>query len=146
LQQRSDQNLTEARGNRNRCLNHHHPRGSANKNFFAPLRAASTEEESSSTEESTQEETPAIRTVGRPPIVITATTKLLQLQKAVKGLVESNYEFRSTRNGRKVIMKTLTDFAAVKSYLETRHLPFNTPAQDISERLMVLGFVIISVK
>jgi hypothetical protein len=60
----------------------------------------------------------------------------------------------------------LADFAAVKSHLEAnklpyftfypkylkpfkaviRHLPMNTPAEDISEGLMELGFDIISVK
>jgi hypothetical protein len=60
----------------------------------------------------------------------------------------------------------LADFAAVKSHLETnnlpylsvypkylkqfkaviRHLPMNTPTEDISEGLMELGFEIISVK
>jgi hypothetical protein len=72
----------------------------------------------------------------------------------------------TTGNGTGVITKTFADFAAVKSHPETnnipyftfypkslkpikaviRHLPVNTPAVDISERLMVLGFDIISAK
>jgi hypothetical protein len=66
----------------------------------------------------------------------------------------------------RVITKTLADFAAVKSHLETNNLPYftfypkylkpvkavirhllmSTPAKDISEGLMELGFDIISVK
>jgi hypothetical protein len=106
------------------------------------------------------------RTGRPPPIVITATTNLLQLQKAVKRVVKDNFEFRSTRIGTKVITKTLADFAAVKSHLESqslsfftffpksqkpikaviRHLPINCTAQDISEGLTDLGFDILSVK
>jgi hypothetical protein len=90
----------------------------------------------------------------------------MQLQKVIKSVVKENFEFRNTRIGTRVITKTLADFAAVKSHLETsnlpyftfypkylkhiktviRHLPMNTPAEDISEGLMELGFDIISVK
>jgi hypothetical protein len=90
----------------------------------------------------------------------------MQLQKIIKSVVKENFEFRNTRNGTRVITKTLADFAAVKSHLDTnnlpyftsyrkylkpfkaviRHLPMNTPAEDISEGLMELGFDIINVK
>jgi hypothetical protein len=138
----------------------------ARRNFFAPLRTTSMDTEASGTEESPQEEETPGKT-GRPsPIVITATVNLLQLQKLIKTVVKENFVFRNTRNGTRVISKTLWDFSAVKSYLEThnlhyftvypktlkpikaviRHLPLNTPAQDISDGLMNLGFDIISVK
>jgi hypothetical protein len=81
-------------------------------------------------------------------------------------VVKEYFEFRNTGNGTRVITKTLADFAAVKSHLETnnlpyftfypkylkpfkaviRHLPMNTPDEDISEGLMELDFDIISVK
>jgi hypothetical protein len=71
-------------------------------------------------------------------------------------VVKENFEFRNTRKGTRVIARTLPNFAAVKSHLETnnlayftfypkylkpmkaviRHLPVNTPAEDISEGLM----------
>jgi hypothetical protein len=122
--------------------------------------------ETSNAEESQQEEASGSRTGRSPPIVITATTNLLPLQKAVKRVVKDNFEFRSTRIGTRVITKTLADFAAVKSHLESqgisyvtffpksqknikaviRHLPINCPAQDISEGLTDLGFDILSVK
>jgi hypothetical protein len=122
--------------------------------------------DSSSAEAIPQEEAVPGKT-GRPlPIVITAATNLMQLQKVIKSVVKENFEFRNTRNGTRVITKTLADFAAVKSHLEAnkrpyftfypkylkpfkaviRHLPMNTTAEDISEGLMKLGFDIISVK
>jgi hypothetical protein len=116
--------------------------------------------EASDMEESPQEEaTPG--KIGRPPpIVIIATVNLLQLQKLIKSVVKENFEFQNTGNGTRIITKTLGDFPAVKSYLEThnlhyftfypkslkpikaviRHIPLNTPSQDISDGLMDLGF------
>jgi hypothetical protein len=142
------------------------PKTVPTRNFFAPLRTASVDTEASNTEEGPQEEATPGKTGRPPPIVIIATVNLLQLQKHIKSVVKENFEFRNTRNGSRIITKTLGDFAAVKSYLEThnlhyftfypkslkpikaliRHLPLNTPAQDISDRLMDLGFDIISVK
>jgi hypothetical protein len=136
------------------------------RNFFAPLRTASMDNEASDTEESPQEEATPGKTGRPPPIVITATVNLLQLQKHIKSVVKDNFEIRNSRNGTRVITKTLGDCAEVKSYLETNNLhyfsfypkpikptkavihniPLNTPAQDISDRLMDLGFDIISVK
>jgi hypothetical protein len=101
-----------------------------------------------------------------PPVVITAAANLMQLQQEIESVVKGNFEFRNTRNGTRVITKTLADFAAVKSHLETyhlpyftfypkyqkpiktriRHLPVNIPAEAISDGLMGLGCDIISVK
>jgi hypothetical protein len=122
--------------------------------------------EASDTEESPQEEATPGKTDRPPPIVITATVNLLQLQKLIKSVVKENFEFRNTRNGSSIITKTLTDFAAVKSHLETHNLPYftfylkflktikviichltmNTPAQDTSDGVMDLDFRIISLK
>jgi hypothetical protein len=84
------------------------------------------ETETSSAEESQQEEASGSRTGRPPPIVITAATNLLQLQKAVKRVVKDYFEFRSTRIGTRVITKTLADFAAVKSHLESQSLSYFT--------------------
>jgi hypothetical protein len=98
-----------------------------------------------------QEETTTDKTGRPPPIVIIASPNLLQLQTFIKGIVKETFELRNTRNGTRVLTRYLADFAAVKSYLETqnlpyftyypkslkpikvviRHLPTNTPAQDI---------------
>jgi hypothetical protein len=81
-------------------------------------------------------------------------------------MLKDNVEFRSTRNGTRIITKTMVDVSAFKSYLEKNnlayftfdpkslkpikavihHLPLNTPAEDISDRMVSLGFDIISVK
>jgi hypothetical protein len=104
---------------------------------------------------------------GRPPhIILTSTINLMQLQKQLKGLVKGSFEFRSTRNGTRVVTKEMADFSAIKEYFNSqnlnyftlfpkslkpmkaviRHLPGNTPAEEIYEGLEELGFDIISVR
>jgi hypothetical protein len=81
-------------------------------------------------------------------------------------VVEYKFEFRTTRNETRVITKSLADFQAIKSYFDNqrlsyitffpksekpikaviRHLPLNTPAQDLSDGLVNLGFDDVSVK
>jgi hypothetical protein len=78
----------------------------------------------------------------------------------------ANFEFRSTRNGTRVVTKDLVDYQAVKSHFEKnslsyftffpkseklikaviRHFPVNTAAEDIAEGLVDIGFDVISVK
>jgi hypothetical protein len=103
----------------------------------------------------------------RPPsVVLTSATNLVQLQKQLKGVAKDNFEFRSTRNRTRAITKSMADFSAVRSYIENnnlayftfypksikaikaviRHLPLSTPAEDISDGLVRLGFDVISVK
>jgi hypothetical protein len=101
-----------------------------------------------------------------PPIVLTSAVNLIQLQKQLKGVVSGNFEFRSTRNGTRVITRGMADFQSVKSHFDSqklsyftffaksekpikaviRHLPQNTRAADISDGLVSLGFDVISVK
>jgi hypothetical protein len=81
-------------------------------------------------------------------------------------VLKDNFEFRSTRNGTRIITKTMADFSAFKSYLEKnnlayfnfypktlkpikaviRYLPLITPAEDISDGLVSLCFDVIRVK
>jgi hypothetical protein len=88
------------------------------------------------------------------------------LQKQLKNVVKADLEFRNTRNGIRVITKGMADFEAVKSYISNnnlsyfsffpksqkpikaimRHLPPDTPAEDICEGLVNLGFDVLSVK
>jgi hypothetical protein len=122
--------------------------------------------DTSGTEAMSHEEAVPGKTGRPPPIVLTSTTKLIQLQKQLKGMVKDNFEFRSTRNGARIIAKTMADFSAVKSYLKNnnlayftfypkslksikavvRHLPLSIPAENISDGLVSLGFDVISVK
>jgi hypothetical protein len=79
-------------------------------------------------------------------------------------VVSENVEFRSTRNGRKVITRSMADFQTVKSHFDRqnlsyysfpisekpikaviRHLPHNTPAEDMSDGLVSLGFDVVSI-
>jgi hypothetical protein len=50
-----------------------------------------------------------------PPIIITAATNLLQLQKKQRVFVKGSVEFRNTRNGTRVVTKELSDFSVIKA-------------------------------
>jgi hypothetical protein len=87
------------------------------KNFFAPLRT--TEIETSQSEavgDSTinqQGLAPTNKTGRPPPIVLTSQVNLFQLQKRLKGVTNSDFELRSTKNGTRVVNKEMADFSAM---------------------------------
>jgi hypothetical protein len=132
------------------------PRVVATRNFFAPLRTTGMENDTSNTP---QEEAPSVKKGRPPPIVLTSAVNLIQLQKQLKSVVSWNFEFRNTRNGTRVITRGMADFQAIKTYFDNqnlsyfsffpksekpikaviRHLPHNTPAEDISDGLISLG-------
>jgi predicted Zn-ribbon and HTH transcriptional regulator len=142
------------------------------KNFFAPLRTAEMEVEHAPVENTSDDpenepQQPAANKAGRPPpIVLTTATILMQLQKRIKDIVTGKFEFRNTRSGTRIVTKVMVDFITIRKHLENnnlfyftflpksekpikvvvRHLPPNTPAQDISDGLVDLGFDIINVK
>jgi hypothetical protein len=144
----------------------------ATKNFFSPLTTAEMEIEHAPVEGTSDDpnkepqQTSASKAGRPPPIVLTSTTNLMTLQKHIKDIVTGNFEFRNTRSGTRIVTKEMADFSAIRKYLEKnnlsyctflpksekpievviRHLPSNTPAQDISDGLVDLGFDIISVK
>jgi hypothetical protein len=82
-----------------------------------------------------------------------------------EGILKGNFEFRNSRNGTRVVTKEI-DFSTICSHFENnilpyftfyhkshkpiraviRYLPFITPAEDISDGLVNLGFDVISVK
>jgi hypothetical protein len=122
--------------------------------------------DSTNTESSPHEATAPAKT-GQPlPRVLTSAINLIQLQKRLKGVVSENFKFRSTRNGTRVITRSMADFQSVKSHFYSQnlsyysffpksekpikavicHLPHNTPAEDISDGLVSLGFNIVSVR
>jgi hypothetical protein len=114
-----------------------------------------------SAEATPQEEAVPGKKGRQPLIVIRAATNPMQLQKVIKRVVKAKFEFRNTRNGTRVISKTLAEISAAKFYLETflilpstyvepikaviSHLTLNTPA-DNSDGMLDLGFDFISVK
>jgi hypothetical protein len=117
----------------------------------------------SGTEATSNEEAVPGKTGSVPPIILTSTTILIQLQKHLKSAVKENFEFRSTRNGTRAITRGVADFKShfgannLSQYLfypksekpmkaVIRHLPHNTPAEGISDGLVSLGFDVISVK
>jgi hypothetical protein len=137
----------------------------ATRNFFAPLRASYMDTDPANTED-TPREAAALAETGRPPpIVLTSAVSLILLQKQLKSVVSENFEFRRTRNGTRVITRSMADFQSVKSHFDSQnlscypfpksekpikavihHLPHNTPAEDISEGLLSLGSDVITVK
>jgi hypothetical protein len=136
----------------------------ATRNFFIPLRATTTDTDSG-TEATTLEEAVPGKAGRPPPIILTSITNQIQLQRQLKNVAIGDFEFRNTENGTRVITKSMTDFEAVKSHFSThnlsyysfpkpqkpikavlRHLPSNTPAEDISDGLVTLGFDVVSVR
>jgi hypothetical protein len=136
------------------------------RNFYAPLRNSMEVEErqgNSATDAGDQATSPAGRP---PPIILTAATNLLQLQKKPRVFAKGSFELRNTRNGTRVVAKDMSDFSAIKAFFQKenlssytfhpkslkpikaviRHLPSLTPAEEIYEALEELGFDIISVK
>jgi hypothetical protein len=124
------------------------------------------ETDSSGAEATTLEEAVHGKAGRPPPIILISTTNQIQLQRQLKNVAKGDFEFPNTKNGSRVITKSMTDFEAVKSYFSNhnlaycsifpksqkpikavlRHLPSNTPAEDISEGLATLGFDVIRVK
>jgi hypothetical protein len=118
--------------------------------------------------ETTPLEAAAPAKTGRPPFkrVVTSAVKLILLQNEPKSVVRGKFEFRITRNGKIVITRSMADFQSFKSHIEIqnlsyhsffpkfekpikeaiRHLPHNTPAEDISDGLVSLGLDDVSIK
>jgi hypothetical protein len=139
------------------------------RNFFAPLRSAEMEtgEEAADDASENQEQQATPSVIGRPPpIVLTSEVNLIALQRQLKPLSKGNFEFRTTRNGTKVVTKEMADYSAIRAHFESRnlphytfypkslkpikavirHLPSSTPAEDISDGLTELGYDVISVR
>jgi hypothetical protein len=74
------------------------PKEITTRNFFAPLRATM-DTDSSGMEAKTEEEAVPEKTCRPPPIILTSSTNLIQLQKQLKSVVKGDFEFRSTKNG-----------------------------------------------
>jgi hypothetical protein len=96
------------------------------RNFYAPLWNSKEVEErqgNSSTDAGDQAPSQAGRP---PPIILTATTNLLQLQKKLRVFVKGSFEFRNTRNGTRVVTKDLSDFSVIKAFFQKENLSFYT--------------------
>jgi hypothetical protein len=115
--------------------------------------------------EGQQQQAPSTQSCRPPPIVLSFQVNLTQLQRQLKGLLKGNFEYRSTRNGTRVGAKEMAYFSTIRSHFKSsnlpyftypksqrpikaviRYLPFTTPAEDISDGFVDLGFDVISVK
>jgi hypothetical protein len=84
-----------------------------------------------------QHQAPSNRASRPPPIALTSEVNLMQLQRQLKGLLRGNFElphFIFYLNSQKSIRAVI------------RQLPISAPAEDKSDRLVNLGFDVISVK
>jgi hypothetical protein len=140
------------------------------RKFFAQLKSIEMEadhgDDADETIERQQHQAPASQAGWPPPIVLTSQLNLIQFQRHVEGLLKGNFDFRNNRNGSRVVMKDMSDFSAIRSHFESNnlpyftfypeyekpikavlwHLPSTTPAEDMSDGLVNLGFDVISVK
>jgi hypothetical protein len=140
------------------------PKEVTTRNFFDPIRTTPMDADAADAQATTHEAVPG--KAGRsPPIILTAETNLIHLQKQLKNVVKADFEFRNTRNGTRVITKSMAGFEPVKFHLSNNnlfyfffpksqkpikgvigHLPPDTPAADICDGLANLGFDVLSVK
>jgi hypothetical protein len=106
------------------------------------------------------------KSAGPPTIVLTSVANLIQLQKKLKAVAQHSFELRNTRSGTRVATKDMVDYQAVKAHFDQislayftffpksekpvkavlRRLPSNTPARDISDGMVDLGFDVVNVK
>jgi hypothetical protein len=71
---------------------HSPPQGSRHPKLFrTPLRAANMDTESSGTKATSNEEAVPGKTDRPPPIILTSTANLIQLQKQLKSVVKENF-------------------------------------------------------
>jgi diphthamide synthase subunit DPH2 len=75
---------------------------------------------------STETRATAAKTGRPPPIILTSTVNLVHLQKQVKNVLKEDFEFRTTRNGTRIVTRGMVDFLGVKSHLENHNLAFFT--------------------
>jgi hypothetical protein len=116
--------------------------------------------------ESHQQQAPSSQAGRPPPVVLTSQVTLIQLQRQLKGLLKGSFELCSTRNGIRVVTKEIADFSTIRSYFESkilpyltfcpksqklrkaviRRLPFTTPTEDIPDEFLDLVFDVVNVK
>jgi hypothetical protein len=136
----------------------------ATKNFFAPLRTAQIDTDATDAQPSAEEAAAPKKFSRPPPIILTSAANLIQLQKELKGVAPQSIELCNTRSGTRVVTKVMVDYQAIKEYFNQnsltyftlfpksekpvkavlRHLRSYTPAQDISDGLVDLGFDVVS--
>jgi hypothetical protein len=61
-----------------------------------------------------------------PPIIITSAANLLQLHEKIRGLLKGNFEFRTSKNGTRVVNRGMADSSALKAYFTSQNMSFYT--------------------
>jgi hypothetical protein len=137
------------------------------RKYFAPLRLDEDDTVYTGENGAQQVSTSVPKAAGRPPpVIVTMSLNLLKFQGELKSIMKGTFEFRTTRNGIKVVTKGMADYLALIRHLDANtipyctfdpksvkpvkavifHLPGDTPAKDISDELVALGFSVISVR
>jgi hypothetical protein len=83
------------------------------RNFSAPLSTEMEIEDNKEEFNNREQEEPTNQVGSAPPIILTSGTNLIQLQKHLRGIVKGRFEFRSTKNGTRVVTKEMGDFSAI---------------------------------
>jgi hypothetical protein len=142
------------------------PKAALTRIFFTPLRTADMDMETTCAENALSEQEAPRKPGTTPPVMMTSTTNLIQLQSDIKDHIKGECDFRNTQNGTCVITKEMADYSAMKSYLEKNnlyyftfspnsekpikaiihHIPPDTPAENISSSLEELAFNIINMR
>jgi predicted component of type VI protein secretion system len=86
------------------------------------LRAADMDTDASDTEATSNEEAVPGKTGRPPPIILMSTANLIQLQKQLQSVFKENVDLRSTRNGTRVITRSMADIKSVQSHFDTNNL------------------------
>jgi hypothetical protein len=63
-------------------------------------------------------------------IVLTSPTNLILLQRQIKNITTGNFEFRSIRNGTRIITKEMADFSDTKTFLKIT-FPISHSSQNL---------------
>jgi hypothetical protein len=101
-----------------------------------------------------------------PPIIITTNINLIKTQREFKTIMKEDITLRNTRNGVRITTRTMDDYSVLKTHLDNnqthyftyhpkaekpiqvviRHLPGETPAEDIANKLLALGYKVRNVR
>jgi hypothetical protein len=116
-------------------------------------------------EDEGRKETP--KGTGRPPpIIVTTNINLIKVQNEIKTKLKGDFALRNTRNGFRISTKSMEDYLILRKHLDQnqthyytfhqktekpikaviRHLPGETPAEDITNKLLALGYKLHNVR
>lgn len=139
---------------------HSHSTPVPTRNYFASLSSMDMD-----TEDKRGDDTPTC-TDRPPPIIVTTNINLIKTQKDIKTKLKGGFTLGNTRNGTRLTTKNTDDCSTLRNYLEQnetpyymfhpkaekpikaviRYLPGETPAEDIVNELLALGYKVHNVR